>query len=117
MATARGKTPAQKDPLVFSGPPGRLSADLTVANTGDRRLAVRGLTALRKGSPDLDVQAAALGPPGATASTQGTLPADSGTSPADDAAGVQGARLPRAGGSGATRGRAGWPEDGTGMKG
>src|SRR5665647_2412529 len=70
MATARrkapvpGKTPPkQQDPLIFTGPPSRLSADLTVANTGDRRLAVRGVTIVREGSVDLDVQAAALVPP------------------------------------------------------
>lgn len=94
MATARRKTPAtgkvptktiarQQDPLVFSGPPGHLRADLTVANTGDRRLAVRGLTLLRKGAPDLDVQAAALVLPGATTSMPVTLPVEPGTSPGD----------------------------------
>lgn len=99
-APATGRVPAvrkvptktierPKDPLIFSGPPGRLRADLTVANTGDRRLAVRGLTVLRKGSPDLDVQAAALVPPGATASMQVTLPVEPGTSPGDYPAEVE----------------------------
>ena len=78
-----------QDPLVFSGPPGRLRADLTVANTGDGRLAVRGLTVLRKGSPDLDVQAAVLVPPGATASMQVTLPVEPGTRPGDYPAEVE----------------------------
>jgi len=87
-ATATRKSPAKRiekeqEPLIFTGPPSRLSADLTVANTGDRRLAVRGVTIVREGSVDLDVQAAALVPPGATASLQVRLPMDPGTSPGD----------------------------------
>jgi hypothetical protein len=106
-APATGKVPAvrktpaksverQQDPLIFSGPPGRLRADLTVANTGDRRLAIRGLTVLRKGHPDLDVQAAALVSPGATVSMEVTLPVEPGTSPGDYPAEVAVAGLRRA---------------------
>lgn len=85
-----------QDPLIFTGPPSRLSADLTVANTGDRRLAVRGVTIVREGSVDLDVQAAALVPPGATASLAVTLPMDPGTSPGDYPAEVHVAGIRRA---------------------
>lgn len=100
-ATATRKTAAksaerQQEPLIFTGPPSRLHADLTVANTGDRRLAVRGVTIVREGSVDLDVQAAALVPPGATASLQVTLPVDPGTSPGDYPAEVQVAGIRRA---------------------
>ena len=94
--TSAKSTEKQQDPLIFSGPPGRLHADLTVANAGDRRLAVRGVTVLRKGSPDLDAQAAALIPPGATASLQVTLPVEPGTSPGDYPAEVQVAGIRRA---------------------
>ena len=87
--TAAKSSDRQRDPLIFSGPPGHLRADLTIANTGDRRLAVRGVTVLREGSADLDVQAAALVPPGATASMQVTLPVEPGTSPGDYPAEVQ----------------------------
>ena len=103
MATARRKAPApgksppkQQDPLIFTGPPSRLSADLMVANTGDRRLAVRGVTIVREGSVDLDVQAAALVPPGATASLAVTLPLDPGTRPGDYPAEVHVAGIRRA---------------------
>ena len=96
-APAPGKTPPkQQDPLIFTGPPSRLSADLMVANTGDRRLAVRGVTIVREGSVDLDVQAAALVPPGATTSLQVTLPMDPGTSPGDYPAEVHVAGIRRA---------------------
>jgi len=103
MATARRKAPApgktppkQQDPLIFTGPPSGLSADLMVANTGDRRLAVRGVTIVREGSVDLDVPAAALVPAGATTSMQVTLPMDQGTSPGDYPAEVQLAGIRRA---------------------
>ncbi len=94
--TAAKSTERQRAPLIFSGPPGRLSADLTVANTGHRRLAVRSVTVLREGSADLDVQAAALVPPGATASLNVTLPVEPGTSPGDYPAEVQVAGMRRA---------------------
>lgn len=94
MATARRKTPAKstekkQDPLIFSGPPGRLHADVSVANTGDRRLAIRSVTVLRKGSADVDAPAAALIAPGATASLPVTLPMQRGTSPGEYPAEVQ----------------------------
>lgn len=93
---AAKSTEKQQDPLIFTGPPSRLSADLMVANTGDRRLAVRGVTIVREGAVDLDVKAAALVPPGATASLAVTLPMDPGTSPGDYPAEVQVAGIRRA---------------------
>ena len=101
MATARRKpsaksTAKQQDPLIFSGPPGRLRADVTVANTGDRGLAIRGVTILREGSADIDAQAAALVPPGTTTSMQVSVPMDPGTSPGDYPAEVQVAGIRRA---------------------
>ena len=93
---AAKSTEKQQDPLIFTGPPSRLSADLMVANTGDRRLAVRRVTIVREGSVDLDVQAAALVPPGATASLAVTLPMDPGTSPGDYPAEVHVAGIRRA---------------------
>ena len=62
---------------------------MTVANTGDRHLAVRKLTIRREGSADLDVQTAALVPPGTTASIPVTVPMEPGTSPGDYPAEVQ----------------------------
>ena len=101
MATARRKpsaksTAKQQDPLIFSGPPGRLRADVTVANTGDRGLAIRGVTILREGSADIDAQAAALVPPGTTTSIPVSVPMDPGTSPGDYLAEVQVAGIRRA---------------------
>ena len=101
MATARRKSPPkstenQQDPLIFSGPPGHLQADVTVANTGDRRLAIRGVTILREGSVDVDAPAVALVPPGTTASMPVTVPMHPGTSPGDYPAEVQVAGLRRA---------------------
>ena len=101
MATARRKPSAksaakQQDPLIFSGPPGRLRADVTVANTGDRGLAIRGVTILREGSADIDAQAAALVPPGTTTSIPVSVPMDPGTSPGDYPAEVQVAGIRRA---------------------
>lgn len=101
MTTTRRKATAKvaekkPAPLIFNGPPASLRGSLTVANTGDRRLAVRGVTVLRKGSDDLDVAAAALVPPGATASLHVTLPVDPGTSPGDYPAEVQVAGIRRA---------------------
>lgn len=102
MPTARRKGPAttnpksQEAPVIFSGPPAGLRADVTVANTGDRRLAVRRLTLLREGTADVDVQTAALIPPGTTASMPVTVPVDPATSPGDYPAQVQVAGIRRA---------------------
>jgi len=100
QAPAPARAPAKdaeehQDPLIFSGPPGRLCADVTIANTGDRRLAVRGLTVRRSGSADLDVQTAALVLPGTTASMPVTVPMDPATSPGDYPAEVQVAGIRR----------------------
>ncbi len=94
--TSAKSAETQQSPLIFSGPPERLLADLTVANTGDHRLAVRGVTVLREGSADLEVQTAALVPPGATTSLHVSLPVEPGTSPGDYPAQVQVAGLRRA---------------------
>jgi hypothetical protein len=101
MATARRKPPTkstegQQDPLIFSGPPGRLRAEVTVANTGDRRLAIRGVTIQREGSIDVDAPAVALVPPGTTASMPVTVPMEPGTSPGDYPAEVRVAGVLRA---------------------
>jgi hypothetical protein len=107
MTTARRKAPAparalgtdtdeQRDPLIFTGPPGRMCADVTIANTGEHRLAVRGLTVRRNGSADVDVQTAALVAPGTTASVPVTVPMDPATSPGDYPAEVQVAGIRRA---------------------
>jgi hypothetical protein len=69
---------------------------VTVANTGDRRLAVRRVTILRKGCADVDIQAVALVPPGTTASMPVTVPMAPGTSPGDYPAQVQVAGMSRA---------------------
>lgn len=107
MTTARRKAPVparapgtdtgeQRDPLIFTGPPGRMCADVTIANTGGHRLAVRGLTVSRDGSADVDVQTAALVAPGTTASVLVTVPMDPSTSPGDYPAEVQVAGIRRA---------------------
>ena len=101
MATARRKASAKRtedrqDQLIFSGPPAGLRAEVTVANTGDRRLAVRGLTVCRSGAVDLEVQTAALVAPGATASMPVTVTLDPATSPGDYPAEVQVAGVRRA---------------------
>jgi hypothetical protein len=107
MTTARRKAPAparapakdtdeQRDPLIFTGPPGRMCADVTIANTGGHRLAVRGLTVSRDESADVDVPTAALVAPGTTASMPVTVPMDPATSPGDYPAEVQVAGIRRA---------------------
>lgn len=69
---------------------------MTVANTGDQRLAVRGVTVRREGSAAVLVQVAALVPPGTTASMPVTVPMDPGTNPGDYPAEVQVANVRRA---------------------
>jgi hypothetical protein len=101
MATARRKPSVrsaedQQDPLIFSGPPGRVRADVTVANTGDRRLTIRGVTIVRKGLIDVDAPAVALVPPGSTASMPVTVPMHPATSPGDYPAEVHVAGMRRA---------------------
>lgn len=105
MATARRKAPARapakdtnepREPLIFTGPPGRMCAEVTIANTGERRLAVRALTVSRDGSADVEVQTAALVAPGTTASMTVTVPMDPATSPGDYPAQVQVAGIRRA---------------------
>lgn len=91
MATARRKTPKTPpaDLLVFAGPPGQLRAAVTLANTGDRRLAVRGLTVRREGAPDLPGLAAGVVAPGATSAVPVTIALEPGTGPGDYAAEVE----------------------------
>ncbi|HEY5248998.1 MAG TPA: hypothetical protein VIJ15_11195 [Dermatophilaceae bacterium] len=101
MTTARHKAPAkdaeeQQDPLIFHGPPGHLRADVTVANTGDRRLVVRGLTVHRDGAADVEVPTAALVLPGTTESMPVMLSMDPATKPGDYPAEVQVADIRRA---------------------
>jgi hypothetical protein len=107
MTTARRKAPAparippkgtgqQPDPLIFTGTPRHMSAEVTIANTGERRLAVRALTVSRDGSADVDVPMAALVAPGTTASMPVTVPMDPATSPGDYPAEVQVAGIRRA---------------------
>jgi hypothetical protein len=100
-ATAPTKAPTKEreekqDTVIFSGPPTRLRADVTVTNTGDRRLAVRGLTVRRKGSADVNVQTAALVSPGTTATIPVMMPMEPGTSPGDYPAEVQVSGIRRA---------------------
>ena len=95
--TARAKsTEKDPDPIIFSGPPGGLRADVTVANTGDHRLAVRRLTVCRDGSADVDIQVAAIVAPGTTASMPVTVQMEPGTSPGDYPAEVEVAGIRRA---------------------
>lgn len=94
MTTARRRTattrPSEKaDGLVFSGPPGQLRAMVTLANTGDQRLAVRGLTVRRQRAPDLAGLVAGVVAPGATAALPVTVALEPGTGPGDYAAEVE----------------------------
>lgn len=94
MTTARRKTGTtrpseQADVLVFSGPPGQLRATVTLANTGDQRLAVRGLTVRRQRAPDLPGLVAGVVAPGTTAALPVTVALEPGTGPGDYAAEVE----------------------------
>jgi len=88
--------PKGDGPLIFSGPPTGLRAEVTVANTGDRRLAVRSLTVVREGSADVDASVSIIVPPGRTVSMPVLLPMDPGTRPGDYPAEVHIAGVSRA---------------------
>jgi hypothetical protein len=102
MATARRRTPktakaartagdatgreSQRDALVVSGPPGLLRATVTVDNTAERRVAVRGVNLHRKGEPPTAGNAAALVPAGGTAAVPVSFTIAASTPPGEYAA-------------------------------
>lgn len=97
MAAGRRTTArADDEPLVLVGPPGRLRAVVTVANTGDRRLAVRSSTVRREGAPDLPGLASGVVDPGATDSVPVTVALEPGTAPGDYTAELEVAGVRRA---------------------
>lgn len=79
-------TPKPPDPIVLTGPPTRLRATVTVENTSDARLTVRGSALHLEGGRVATGTAAALIGPGTTASLPVVVPLDPLTSPGTYAA-------------------------------
>jgi hypothetical protein len=77
------------DPIVLTGPPSLLRATVSVENTVDQRVAVRGLTLHRTGRQALTGSGAALIAPGATADLPVTFRLEPDTPPGEYAAEVE----------------------------
>ena len=82
MPTRRRKA-TEPPPLHLAGPPARLETVVTVENTTQERLAVRGPTFHLEQGPSVRGSASALVAPGATAAVPVTLALDPTTAPGD----------------------------------
>lgn len=67
--------------LILSGPPGRLTAIVTVANSGDRALPIDGIQVRRPNQPEVAGVAGGLVPPRETASVPVLVTLSSSTAP------------------------------------
>lgn len=81
--------------IVLAGPPGRLRATVSVENTVDQRVTVRGLLLHRDDAPTVSGAATALIPPGATADVPVTFRLDPTTPPGETGAQVEVAGMRR----------------------
>lgn len=98
-ATPRAKRPSRSRPtspsaagpaaIVLTGPPGRLQASVSVENTLDQRVTLRGLLLHREGHPAVSGAAAALLPPGSTVEVPVTFRLDPATPPGTHPAEVE----------------------------